>query len=75
MTRAELRLEALRLKALRAKEDVSHTELRISIRSYLHTREAKAVAADFGVSEQFLSDIRHGRRKISDQFLESLCSK
>ena len=75
MTFQELQTEAKQLRALRAQEDVAQLKLRINLGEYLKGLVAKTTAETLGVSEQYLCDIRNGRRKISDEFLERLCGK
>lgn len=73
MTLKELQAEAKQLRSLRANEDVAQAKLRMSLAEYLRGKVAKIEAGGLGVSEQYLCDIRNGRRKISDEFLDHLC--
>lgn len=73
MLSKSLRLQARQLKALRATQDVAEAELRVSLCEHLDGSIAKDTASTLGVSQQFLCDIRKGRRAISDAFLERLC--
>lgn len=75
MTLKALQLEAKRLRLLRANASVAEAELRMFMGSYLKQGMAKEVASAIGVSEQYLSDIRNGRRLLSDKFLEKLCGR
>lgn len=73
MTLKQLQLEAKELRAMRANCDVEEAVLRGSLSDFLPRGSAKEAAVGFGVSEQYLCDIRKGRRKISDEFLDKLC--
>ncbi len=73
MTFKTLQLEAKQLRLIRAKASVAEAELRVSLGLYLKQGMAKGVAVSIGVSEQYLSDIRNGRRLLSDEFLEKFC--
>ncbi len=42
------------------------------LESYLRDREAKYLSDEADVSEQYLSDVRHRRRKISPAVLERI---
>jgi transcriptional regulator with XRE-family HTH domain len=68
----EIRIKAALLKAARADADVEEAELRESIVGYLTHGEAAIFADTVGVSPQYLSDIRNGRRRISDDVVEKL---
>lgn len=72
MTIKELRVEAANLKSYRAGADVKEAELKTAIEECIPRGEAKIFADKIGVTPQYLSDIRNGRRSISDEFLERL---
>lgn len=55
--------------AVGAKEEVLRARLDLE----LENESAASFAERIGISEQYLCDIRKGRRKISGPVLESLC--
>ena len=69
----DVRSVAKRLKACRTQETLEEFDLRSALNRSIADGDAVAVAASLGVSPQYLSDIRHGRRGISTELLEKLC--
>jgi len=72
VTVKEVHMKALLLKASRADADVKETTLRFALVELLPHGEAFGFAEQMGVTPQYLSDIRKGKRRISDEFLERL---
>lgn len=74
MTLREVRIKAAKLKACRADADVKEAELKYAIAEFLAPGEAIVFAQKTGVTPQYLSDIRNGKRRISDEFMEKVAS-
>lgn len=73
MTLREVKSKAAKLKVARLQADEQERSLISSLDNLLSYELAKAFADSLDVSQQYLSDIRNGRRKISDEVLERLC--
>ena len=70
----ELRKKAEQLKACREAERIKELALRVALDHCCEGRgKPTAVAAEIGVSKQYLSDVLHNRRGISTELLEKLC--
>jgi transcriptional regulator with XRE-family HTH domain len=74
VTLKQIKVKAAQLKRSRALSDVDEAELRELISAFLGHGDAKAFAEDLGVTPQYLSDIRHGRRGFSEEFLKKLAT-
>jgi hypothetical protein len=72
VTAQDVRMKAQLLKAARAGADVEEFKLKEAICQLLAHGEAVGFAKTLGVTPQYLSDIRKGKRRISDEVLEQL---
>ena len=74
MNTAEIRDTARQLKMHRAHADVSETKLRHGIDEHCAETHGRAsnVAEKLSLKPQYLSDIRKGRRALSDAVVEKM---
>lgn len=69
---AKVREKAVLLYSQRASADVTEAELRIALDESLERGAAAAVATHCGLSQQYLSDVRHGKRALTDPVVDKL---
>lgn len=71
---ADVRIKALTLKAARTSAAFKEVELRMEMNQMCGVSRGAAsdMAAQLDLSTQYLSDIRHGRRKFSDEVVDRL---
>lgn len=69
----KIKEKALALKSDRANADATEAELRWEIDHYCSVRGGGLeLAKQIKATPQYVSDIRHGRRKVSDAVVERL---
>lgn len=73
ITPKDARNIAIQLQRSRRQSDALEEKLQKAIAEFLSDRSRAAEwAREIGVTPQYLSDIRHGRRKISDAVLAKI---
>lgn len=72
MSFAKVREKAVLLYSQRANAEVTEAELRIALDESIPHTKAVTVAAFCGIKPQYLSDMRHGKRALTDSVVEKL---
>ncbi len=74
MTLKSVKQYALALRAHRERVTLTEMDLLRTVQAYLDANRGgvREVARVMGFSPQYICDVRHGRRKISDTFVERL---